>query len=83
MKPWELESLSVPQGMNPMRSDCKYIQYDLLNLSMGDKQYGMFIIYNNIYKENMKLHMHIPCTCTFMIQICTHIYGNTGQERIF
>ena len=39
---------------------------------MRDKQYGVVINSPNNYKENMN----------FMIQICTHIYVNIGQERV-
>ena len=61
----------------------KYIQFSLLKLSMGDKKYNVVIINPRNYKENMKLHIHIPCTFTFMIHICTQIYINIGQERVF
>ena len=50
---------------------------------MGDKQNDLVIVNSNKYKENMKLHIHIPCMCTFMIHIFTHIYVNIGQERVF
>ena len=50
---------------------------------MGGGQYDVAVINNNNYKENVKLHIHIPCTCTFMIHICTQIYVNTGQEGVF
>ena len=60
-----------------------YIQYVLLNLSKGDKQYNVVIINTNHYKEKMKLHIKVPCTCNFRIHIYTHIYINTGQERVF
>ena len=64
-------------------SDCKYNQYALLNLSMGYKQNIVVMVNTKIYKGNIKLHIHIPRTCRFIIHICTQIYElNTGQERV-
>ena len=59
------------------------LQYTLLNLIKGDKQYDAVIINTNNYKENMKQHIHLPFTCKLIIHICTHIYVNTGKERVF
>ena len=50
---------------------------------MGDKKYDVVIINPKNYKENTKLHIHIPCMCTLTIHICTHICLNTGQEIFF
>ena len=55
------------------------MQSTSLNLITGDKQYDLVNINPNKYKENMKLHIYIPCTYPFMIYICTHIYVNTGK----
>ena len=67
-----------------MESDCKYKQSALLNLTTGYKQNDVVILNPNNYKENMKIHIQIPCTCKFMIHICTDIYAlNTGQENFF
>ena len=63
----------------PTGNNCKYIQSALLNLSTVDKQYDVVIFNPNNYKENMKLHIHIPCTLTFIIHICTQIYINKVQ----
>ena len=38
-------------------SDCKYIQYDLLNLSTEDKQNDLGIFNPKNNKENMKIHI--------------------------
>ena len=67
----------------PIGSDCKYIQSALLKISRGYKQYGMVVVNTNSSKEILKLHIHILCTYRFMIHICTHIYVNTGHERVF
>ena len=63
--------------------NCKYNQSVLLNLSTEDKHNEVVIVNTNNYKENMKIHIHIPGTCRFMIHICTHIYSlNKGQEGV-
>ena len=67
----------------PMGSDCEYNQPALLNLSNGDKQYDAVVVNTNNYKETMKLHIQISCTCKFMIHICARKYVNTGQERVY
>ena len=42
----------------PTESDCK--QSDLLNLSTLYKHNDVVIVNSNYYKENMKIHIHIP-----------------------
>ena len=65
-------------------SDCKYNQSTLLNLSTENKQNDVVIVNPKNNKENMKIHIHIPCTFIFIIHISTHIYKvNTGQETVF
>ena len=55
-------------------SDCKYIQSAISNLSMIERQDDVVIVNTKNNKENMKLHICKPCTCIFIINICTHIY---------
>ena len=48
---------------------------------MGDKQNDIVIANPQNSKENMKMHVHIPCTCRFVIYICTHIYTKQIQGK--
>ena len=48
---------------------------------MGDKQNDAVIANTKNNKENMKIHVHIPCTCRFMIHICTHTYTKKIQGK--
>ena len=43
-------------------------------MNMGDKQNDVVIDNPQNNRENIKMHVHIPYTCIFMIYICTHIY---------
>ena len=40
---------------------------------MGDKKYDEDILNTNHYKGKIKLHIHIPYMCTFIIHMYTHI----------
>ena len=48
-------------------------QFALLNLSTREKLDDEVIINLNNYKDNMKLHIHIPCVCTFIIHMYIRI----------
>ena len=48
-------------------------QSALLNISTEGKQDDEVILNPNTYKGNIKLHIHIPCMCTFMIHMYIHI----------
>ena len=41
-------------------NDCKYNQYNSLNLSMGNKQNDLVVVNPQNNKENMKIHIQTP-----------------------